>query len=166
MDGAALDAWADAVAQKRGVAVAVYAVRWRADGACSRPHPLRRKIERQVAEVGQRAPDHLCRAGGQTQQVWQWVRREPGKPPPPRAHYFAAASRARRCCRSWSGLAFSLEDEGRLTLVDVTGARAGGLRRRAGHQDVLRPSSRTSTDAFLKFIEGIPDDGDRAGMRR
>src|SRR5438093_5127106 len=65
-----------AIAHKRGMV----AFTWQADGTLVIPdYPVRRKIERQVAKSVQ---EHLIiyTDAAQTTQVWQWVKREAGKP--------------------------------------------------------------------------------------
>src|SRR5438105_2078545 len=65
-----------AAAQKRGLSAFVCGPA--ADGRIP-DYPTRRRIERQVAKS---AHEHLIVFidGGKQNQVWQWVKREPGKP--------------------------------------------------------------------------------------
>ena len=73
-----------AVAQKRGMV----AYQCPTPAAGSLPeYAVRRKIEQQVAKA---AHEHLIifTDAAQTTQIWQWVKREPGKPAACREHHF------------------------------------------------------------------------------
>ena len=143
-----------AVAEKCGMAAFVCG-----PGATGRipDYPTRRKIERQVAR---RTHEHLLiyTDGKRTTQLWQWVRRAPGKPAACREHAYHAGQPGDSLIQKLQALAVSLEEEESLTLPDVTG-RA----RRAF--DVERVTKkfydrfRTEHAAFLKFLQGIPDEG-------
>ena len=152
-----------AVAEKRGL------VAWHCPtptGASSRTTPCaedRAPGRRSRA----RAPDHLHRRRHQTMQIWQWVQREPGKPARlPRAHLPPVASPARRCSRSSSAIAFTLDEEEALTLVDVTGRAAGRLRRRARHQALLRPVQERSTRHSSGSSRASPNRATASGTPR
>ena len=141
-----------AVAQKRGMAAFICgpdATGLMPDGK------TRRKIERQVARS---AHEHLIIFIDKkhTTQVWQWVRREQGKPLRFREHLYRAGQPGDSLVQKLQALAVSFEEEEVLTLPDITG-RA----RRAF--DVERVTKRfydrfkAEHAAFLKFLEGIPD---------
>jgi len=70
----------DAVAQKRGLAV------YRCAGQIP-DYPTRRKIEKQVAKS---VHEHLIiyTDGGKSTQIWQWVKRQTGKPTACREHWY------------------------------------------------------------------------------
>jgi len=118
-------------------------------------YSLRRKIERQVART---AHEHLIVFvnGNQTTQIWQWVRREQGRPAACREHTYHKGQPGDSLVQKLQALAVSLEEEEGLTLPDVTG-RA----RRAF--DVERVTKKfydrfkKEHDTFLEFLEGIPD---------
>ena len=120
------------------------------------PYALRRKIETQVAKS---VNQHLIiySDAGQTQQVWQWVRREAGRPTAAREQTFYRDQTGEALIQKLQAIAFSLEEEERLTLVDVAG------RVRAGF-DVERVTRRfyerfkAEHAGFLKFLRGIPDE--------
>src|ERR1039458_2749783 len=111
-----------AVAQKRGMV----ALR------CPMPtgehlpeYPVRRKIEQQVAKA---AHEHLIifTDAAQTTQIWQWVKREPGKPAACREHRFDKSQSGESLLQKLESIAFSLDEEETLVLTDVTsGVRAG-----------------------------------------
>ena len=66
-----------------------------AAGGSLPPYALRRKIETQVAKS---VNQHLIvyTDAGQTQQVWQWVKREAGRPTAAREQHSTAIRQARR----------------------------------------------------------------------
>jgi len=119
-------------------------------------YPTRRKIERQVAKS---VHEHLIVYTDKTRtiQVWQWVKREAGKPVQCREHAYYLGQPGDALIQKLHAIVFSLEEEERLTLFDVT------TRVRAGF-DVDRVTKRfydrfkAEHDAFLKFLKGIPDE--------
>jgi len=119
-------------------------------------YKLRRKVEQQVAKV-HRENIIIYTDAQQTQQIWQWVRRETGKPLASRERPFYAGQSGEHIAQILSGIAFSLDEEENLTIVDVTS------RVRASF-DVERVTKRfydrfkKQHDAFLAFIDGIPDE--------
>ena len=139
-----------AVAEKRGMAAFVC----ECDGALP-DYNVRRKIERQVAKS---AHEHfiIFSDAGKTRQIWQWVKREPGKPAAAREHHFDRSQTGEALIQKLKSVAFELAEEENLTLVDVT------IRARAGF-DVEKVTKRfyerfqKEHAAFLKFIKGIPD---------
>jgi hypothetical protein len=119
----------------------------------------RRKIEQQVAKS---AHEHLIvftDAGNET-QIWQWVKREPGKPAACREHTFHRSQPGDALLQKLEAIAFTLEEEEQLALPDVT------RRTRAGF-DVERITKQfydrfqKEHGAFLKFITGITERTDR-----
>ena len=138
-----------AIGEKRGVVVLV----------CPSPgagpdYAMRRKIERQVA---QRHREHLIIYANddRSQQIWQWVRQEPGKPLAAREHRYYNQQSGESLIQKLAGLAFSLEEEEQLTLIDVTG------RVRAAF-DVAKVTKKfydqfnKERTAFQKFLTGLP----------
>jgi hypothetical protein len=141
-----------AVAQKRGM-VAYH---------CATPagerlpdYSVRRKIEQQVAKA---AHEHLIvfTDAAQTTQIWQWVKREPGKPAACREHHFSKQQSGEALIQKLQAIAFTLDEEETLNLTDVT------RRARAGF-DVERVTKRFYEQfqkehaAFLKFVTGITE---------
>ena len=142
-----------AVAQKRGMVAFVCA----ASGDERIPdYSTRRKIERQVTKS---AHEHLIiyTDAGKTTQVWQWVKREPGKPAACREHTYNRNQPGDLLIQKLQSVAVSLEEEESLTLPDVTS------RVRAAF-DIERVTKRfydrfkAEHAAFLKFLKGIPDE--------
>ena len=144
-----------ACAEKRGMVAFYYA----APSADAIPdHATRRKIERQVART---VHEHLIIYADRsnTTQIWQWVKREPGNPEQCRElTYNPTRQTGEALIQNLFGIAFSLEEEEGLTLVDVTS------RVRATF-DVEKVTKRfydrfkKEHDAFLEFLDGIPDEG-------
>jgi hypothetical protein len=143
----------DAVAHKRGLAV--FVCRPGPDGNVP-DYASRRKIDRQVAKI---AHEHVIVFvdSGKTTQVWQWVKKEPGKPVACREHTFYKAQPGDALIQKLQGLDVGIDEEASLTLPEVTG------RVRAAF-DVERVTKRfyerfkSEHEAFLKFLKGIPDD--------
>lgn len=146
----------DAIAHKRGM------VAYRCPTPVGERLPdyaTRRQIEQQVTRS---AHEHfiIYTDAAQTAQIWQWVKREPGKPTACREHRFEREQSGDALIQKLAAIAFTLDEEERLTLVEVTG------RARAGF-DVERVTKRFYEQfqkehaAFLKFIAGIPESTDR-----
>ena len=144
-----------AVAQKRGMV----ALRCPTPAGGRLPeYSVRRKIEQQVAKA---AHEHLIifTDAAQTTQIWQWVKREPGKPAACREHTFHKSQTGDALIQKLEVIAFTLVEEETLVLNDVT------RRARAGF-DVERVTRRfyeifqKEHNAFLKFITGITESTD------
>jgi hypothetical protein len=134
-----------AVAEKRGFVAFV----------CDSTHnrQVRLKIDHQVTKsVKEHFVIYCDRPAGQ--QVWHWVRREPGKPLGSRDHRFDTSQSGDRLIQRLEQIAVSLDDEDALTLVDVNADVKAAF-------DVDRITKRfyehfkTEHAAFLKFIKGI-----------
>lgn len=144
-----------AFAQKRGMVAYQYST---TSGERLPDYAVRRKIEHQAAKT---AHEHLIVFidADQTTQVWQWVRREPGKPIACREHTFHKAQPGDALIQKLKAIAFSLEEEETITLLDVT------RRARAGF-DVERVTKRfyeqfkKEHTAFLMFVTGITEKTD------
>jgi hypothetical protein len=145
-----------AIAEKRGM------VAWHCEAPKGRSIPdraTRKKIERQVAKT---TLEHLIifTDASRAEQIWCWARREAGKPASVPEHFWYASSGNRGFLQKLAAIAFSLEEEESLTLVDVTS------RARAAF-DVERVTKRfydqfkIEHKAFLDFIRGIADVADR-----
>lgn len=141
-----------AVAQKHGVVA--FLCETSANGS-SPDYQMRRRIETMVEKSHH---EHLIvfvdeKAGN---QIWQWVKREIGKPLATREHVYHRSQPGDALIQKLQNLAFSIEDEENLTIVDVTGRLRGF--------DVERVTKRfydqfkTEHAGFTKFIQGIPDE--------
>jgi hypothetical protein len=141
------------IAEKRGM-VAFHAVS--ANGRLP-DFRLRRKIERQAARS---VHEHLIvyADGDRRTQVWQWVGRESGRATP-REHIYQQGQSGEALVQKLDRLVFTLDEEGGLTIVDVT------QRARAAF-DVERVTKRfyerfkSEHEAFLGFITGLKNEDD------
>ncbi len=141
-----------AIAEKRGMVV------FRCTATDGKPMPnyaTRRAIQRQVAKS---VHEHVIiyTDAAKTTQVWQWVRREQGRPEACREHRYHHEQAGDALLQKLQTLAFSLEEEEGVSIVDVTG------RVRAAF-DVTPVTKRfyerfkKEHEAFLQFLNGIPD---------
>ena len=141
-----------AIAQKRGMVVFHYPAR--TDEGIP-DYAIRRKIQREVAKS---VYEHLIifTDTEQDTQIWQWVKREPGKPLACREHRYYNEQSGESLIQKLETIAVSFDEEEGLTLIDVRG------RVRAAF-DVERVTKRfydrfkTEHAQLLNFLEGIPD---------
>jgi len=139
-----------AIAQKRGFAAYV----------CSSipDRATRLRIDHQVTKT---AREHFViyadQSGGQ--QVWQWVRREPGKPLASRDHRYDASQSGDPLIQRLANIAVSFEEEEEFTL-----SSAVGRVRKAFDVDKVTKKFyerfKAEHTAFQKFIKGIKGEGD------
>ncbi len=123
------------------------------------PRPARDAIDRRVAKD---AYEHLVvyTDADAREQVWQWARREPGRPAARREHRLAEGADGEALGRRISGLSVSLKEEEDLTIVEVSGR----VRAAFDVEPVTKRFFRRFQQehgAFLSFIQGISDQGDR-----
>ena len=145
----------EAVAQKRGMVV----YHCPPVGKQLPNYSHRRKIEKQVAKA---THEHLIvfTDSGSGTQVWQWVKREPGKPAACREHVYHQSQPGDALLQKLEAIAFTLDEEEKLSLTDIT------QRTRAGF-DFERVTKRfydqfqKEHTAFLKFVSGITDRADQ-----
>ena len=122
-------------------------------------YPIRRKIESQVAK---RTFEHLIifTDPGRKAQVWQWVKRETGKPTVCQEIPFVAGQSGDHLLQRIQPLFVSLEEEPSLNIALVASRVRAAL-------DVEKVTKRfydhfsTELSAFGKFIDGITAQGDR-----
>lgn len=143
-----------AIAEKRGMVAFEYTTSSR----LSLPdYQIRRKIERQLTKA---VHEHLIIFidKDKTTQIWQWVKREQGKPTACREQAYYSDQTGEALIQKLQHLVFTLEDEEKLlTVVDVSG------RARAAF-DVDRVTKhfydrfKAEQGIFHKFIRGIPDE--------
>lgn len=137
-----------AVAQKRGVVALSLAGEMPA-------HTTRRKIDRQVAQsFREHFIIYLSRDG--REQIWQWVRREPGKPLTSREHRYHAGQPGDLLLQKLQTIAFGLDEEESLTLVDVTSRVRAAFNVEQATKKFYTDFQK-ERDAFEKFLQGIPD---------
>ena len=122
-------------------------------------YPVRRKIE---SEVAKRTFEHLIIFidPGRSAQVWQWVRRDSGKPAACREYGFTTGGSGDHLLQRIQPLFVSLDEEPSLNIALVASRVRAAL-------DVERITKRfyerfqTELTAFGNFIEGITAQGDR-----
>ncbi len=122
-------------------------------------YPVRRKIEREVAK---RTFEHLIifTDPGRKAQVWQWVKRESGKPAACREIAFVAGQSGDHLLQRLQPLFVSLDEEPSLNIALIASRVRASL-------DVEKVTKRfyerfqTELTAFGNFIEGITAQGDR-----
>jgi hypothetical protein len=120
---------------------------------------VRREVEKRLSKLSR---EHIVVFvdAGSTVQVWQWVRREPGHPPRPLYRRYERGQPGESLVQKLVYLAFSIQDEEDLTIVDVAG-RA----RQAFNVDRVTKAFyerfRKEHDAFMSFISGIGEQADR-----
>ena len=147
----------ETIAEKRGMVA--FLCDTKNVGAGTPDYRVRRKIENQVRRT---AHEHLIIYVDRARQaqIWQWVRREPGRPAACREHTYQAGQPGDALVQKLEAISFSLEEEEALSIATVAG-RA----RRAF--DVERVTKRfydrfqTEHGVFLSFIQGIQTLGDR-----
>lgn len=144
------------VAHKRGMVV--YRCDAPADGIVP-DHPTRQKIERQVARAVHEHIIIYCDSK-ETVQVWQWVRREPGRPTASRQTTIYKDQVGETLLQKLQNISFSLQEEKALTISTVANRARQAF-------DVERVTKRfydqfrAEHGAFLQFINGIQAQGDR-----
>ena len=122
-------------------------------------YPVRRKIE---SEVAKRTFEHLIifTDPGRKAQVWQWVRRESGKPAACREYAVTTGASGDHLLQRIQPLFVSLDEEPSLNIALITSRVRAAL-------DVERITKRfyerfqKELEDFGKFIEGITAQGDR-----
>lgn len=144
-----------AIAQKRGMVV----FECSAIGVNERipDYATRRKIQKQVAKS---AYEHfiIYTDANKTTQVWQWVKREQGKPDACREHrYDRDAQSGESLIQKLRAIAFTFEEEEQLTLIDVTGRVGTAFYAERVTKKFYDHFKREHT-AFLKFLKGVPDE--------
>jgi len=145
----------EAVAHKRGLVV--FKCLPLEDGEIP-PYPVRRKIERKVART---VFEHLIIFvdGNSTTQVWQWVKRQTGRPAACREHSYHVGHTGEALMQKLQGLVFELDEEEHLDVTTVASRVQQSL-------DVDKVTKRfydrfkKEHDAFLGFIQGIDNVAD------
>lgn len=117
---------------------------------------LRRKIENQVRKS---THEHLIifTNADHTHHIWQWVKREPGKPTACRELEYTGQT-GEFLLQQLQGLCFTLDEEENLGIADVTSrVRATFDLERVTRKFYDRFKEEHAI--FLKFLKGIPDEG-------
>jgi hypothetical protein len=131
------------IAQKRGMVVY---------GCKSIPnYATRTKIDKEALKYSR---EHFIVYYDRNEQVWQWVKREQGKPIARREQKVYANQSGEALLQKLDAIAISFEEEEKLTLVDVTSRVKKGL-------DVDKVTKKfydhfkKQHEQFLKFISGF-----------
>ena len=145
------------VAEKAGFAVFVCAPD--AEGAIP-TYPVRRKIEHQVTQL---AFEHLIIFADEsrTSQIWQWVKRETGKPTACREMQYRTGQSGNVLLQRIQAIAVSLEEELQgIGIAEVVSR----VRRALDIEQVTRrfyDRFKGELTAFQSFIDGVTTQGDR-----
>ena len=143
-----------AIAQKRGMVV--FECPENSTEGRIPDYATRRKIQKQVAKSSHENFIIYTNAE-KTTQIWQWVKRQQGKPDACREHRYDHGQFGDSLIQKLQTIAFSLDEEEELTLFSVTGQVQAAF-------DVERVTKKfydrfkKEHDAFLKFLKGIPDE--------
>ncbi len=121
--------------------------------------PTCNKIDRQITDYSR---EHIIiyTDTDQTEQYWQWVRREKGKPVAPRGERWRREQDDERLWQKLNALYISWEEEDKLALSDVKQKTRKAF-------DVEKVTKKFYNDFkkqhgdFLKFIQGIQEQFDR-----
>ncbi len=144
-----------AIAEKRGMVVFECPATG-ADGHIP-DYATRRKIQKQVAKS---VHEHfiIYTNAEKTTDIWQWVKREQGKPDACREHrYNRDEQSGESLIQKLQAIAFTFEEEEQLTLFEVTG-RVGTAFYAERVTKKFYDRFKKEHDAFLKFLKGIPDE--------
>jgi hypothetical protein len=142
-----------AIAQKRGVQIFECPP---SDGGIMPDYSTRKKIDRQVTKS---AFEHLVifTDSAKTQQIWQWVARESGKPTAYREYPIHRGQSGDIIIQKLRAIIFPLDEEEELTVTDA----AFRLKVAFDKDRVTKKFYdlfKKEHNSFLKFIEGIPDE--------
>ncbi|MBW2708895.1 MAG: hypothetical protein JRD04_06380 [Deltaproteobacteria bacterium] len=146
----------DAVAEKRGLVIFLYKT---PPGTDFPPYALRRKIERQTAKTRH---EHLIIYVDreQTTQVWQWVKRETGRPDACREHTYHGGQPGDALIQKLDKLVVTLDEEESISLVEITGRTRAAFNVEKITKKFYERFKKEHA-AFLTFVEGITDMGDK-----
>ncbi len=122
LDGA--DYALTAAAEKRGFQALVYQGAAGATGNGIPPYAVRKKIEKQIAAL---VFEHIIvyLSADKSEQVWQWVRREAGRPDASREVRYHKGQSGDGLIAKLRTVTFGIDDDP--TIVDVAGTRPTGL---------------------------------------
>ncbi len=144
-----------AIAQKRGMVV----FECPATGTDGRipDYATRRKIQKQISKLVHEN-FIIYTDAEKTTDIYQWVKREQGKPDACREHrYNRNEQSGESLIQKLQTIAFTFEEEEQLTLFEVTG-RVGAAFYAERVTKKFYDRFKKEHDAFLKFLSGIPDE--------
>lgn len=143
----------EGIAEKRGFVVYQCVARSEDDFP---EHPLRQRMEREVAK---RVREHLIVyvSHDEKAQVWQWVKRELGRPERTRTHVYHRGRTSELLVQKLERLHFTLKEEEKgLSIVDVAGRVGLAFDVEKVTKRFYERFQREHSD-FLGFIEGVED---------
>ncbi len=117
-------------------------------------YAIRRKIDTQVSKT---AREHIIifHDRAKSVQIWQWVKREAGKPSACREQLFYSGQSGDALIQKIQSIAFSLEDEANVAeTVERVGAAFDVEKLTKRFYELFKKEH----DTFLKFVDGIPDE--------
>ena len=147
----------NAATEKRGMVVFIFEP---GTGGNIPEYHIRKKIEYQVTKKS--AYEHIIIFvdAAKSTQIWQWVRREPGKPAACREQSYHAGKTGQALIQKLQEIAFDLQEEEKLDIYTVT-------KRAKKAFDVEKVTKKfyerfkKEHKRFLSFIEGIKKQNDR-----
>jgi len=142
-----------AIAHKRGFVAYLCSP---AEGAKIPLYPIRRKIDTKVTRTTR---EHLIiyTDAENTTQIWQWVKREVGKPIACREQTYYKGQTGEPLIQKCEAIAFRIDEEEGITIVDVAGRAFTAFNVERVTKRFYDVFKREHAD-FLNFIEGIPDE--------
>ena len=143
-----------ALAEKRGMAV--YECPQMTEKQPFPDYATRRKIQRQVAKVSHENFIIYTNAE-KTMQIWQWVKRQRGKPDACREHRYETWQSGDSLLQKLQNIAFSLDEEEDIGLFGVI-ERVGKAFLAEKVTKKFYDRFKKEHDAFLEFLSGIPDE--------
>jgi hypothetical protein len=144
------------IAQKRGVQI--FICNPKNDGYIPE-YNIRKKIEKQVRKI---AHEHLIifLNDNKTRQIWQWVKRQPGKAAAYREYSFEKDQSFERLIQKLDTISFTIDEEEGLTLPGVTVRLKDALDRDRVTKQFYENFAKKN-EKFLSFIQGITYDRDK-----
>jgi hypothetical protein len=120
---------------------------------------VRQKIDRQVTKV---AHEHLVvfLNDARTQQLWQWVAREPGRPTAFREHRYWRGQAADALIQKLDRISIPISEEDAISITGITQKLKDAFDKDKVTKKFYE-RFKTEHARFLKFIGGIDDAGDR-----
>lgn len=124
-------------------------------------YSVRMKIDRDISKL---YGEHLIIFQDQDQksQLWQWVLREPGKPPQISESHWYHGQEPELLYQKTSGLFFTLDEEENITIVDVTSrVRENFQQNREKVTKKFYEVFKKEQKTFRGFIEGIESENEK-----
>ncbi|MXV77508.1 SAM-dependent methyltransferase, partial [Candidatus Poribacteria bacterium] len=143
-----------AIAQKRGMAV--YECPQMTEEKPFPDYATRRKIQKQVAKVSHEN-FIIYTDADKSLQIWQWVKRQQGKPDACREHHYKTWQSGDSLIQKLQNIAISLDEEEEITLFGVI-ERVGTAFYAEKVTKKFYDRFKKEHDAFLGFLNGIPDE--------